>query len=268
MTDDAEVFANSWAADARSAADAFWSAAARTARAYGLDPARCGEYVAARLKTAEALVEAIRHADELLLASACVDGNTAAIAALDERYLLPLRSVLGSNNASHDDVLQVVREKLLLGGSPKLATYSGRGDLRRFCKAVAVRALLARNRGRRDELMDEGFFDVLSATSNPELEAVKARYRDEFKRAFSEAFATLPPRDQLWLRQYYLQGVKLERLAKMHGVVASTVSRALEKARTVMMLRVREALVQKGIAPRDVDSVLNLLGSRMSLPID
>ncbi|MFL5318408.1 MAG: sigma-70 family RNA polymerase sigma factor [Myxococcaceae bacterium] len=270
MNEEARIFARTWqdavSSEGEESARAFWVDASGHAADFGVTPRRFAEFIAARVKTEPELAAARPHAAELLLACACLDGSTSAMKSLDSGYLLPLRGALGSNQASHDDVLQHVREKLLMGSNPRLATYSGRGDLRRFLKAVAVRTMLDRNRGQREELVEETFFEKLTAASNPEAEALRARYRAEFKAAFAEALTSLPEREQLWLRQYHLDGVKLERLAAMHGVVASTVSRSLEKTRTALMKRVREALIDRGIGSQDVDSVLQLLGSRMSLP--
>jgi RNA polymerase sigma-70 factor (ECF subfamily) len=271
MSEPAKVFARAFAsaigdADAAAVAERYWAQAAPFAARWSVSAERFGQFLSTRAGTPSRLLETQPHARELVLACACLDGHSAALATLESEYLRALRTELGTDGNSFDDIVQLVSEKLLVGPNPKLATYSGRGELRRFLKAIATRVSVDRHRTKREVPSEDAFFAQLISAHDPEREAVRARYREELTAALAEAWAQVPPRDRLWLRQYYLDGLRLERIGAMHGVVASTVSRALEKSRLALLHQVAASLEARGIPAQDVNSVLNLVGSRLSLP--
>lgn len=249
------------------AAARYWMNVEPAALEFEVAPRRFAEFLAARVQSLAELGATEPHARELVLACGCLDGHARAIASLEEQYLRPLRGRPSGPGESIEDVVQLVSEKLLMGSRPKLATFTGRGELRRFIKAIAARTAIDRSRRRREEPEEDSFFDRLTTTgANPEVEALRTRYRAELKAALAQGLATLPDRDRLWLRQYYVDGIRLERIAAMHGVVASTVSRALERARVTLIQQVSAALESRGIPGPDVGSMLALVGSRLSLP--
>ena len=62
---------------------------------------------------------------------------------------------MGTSPAVGDEVRQTLRQKLFVAsgeGKPKIATYAGRGDLRSWLRASAVRELISHARKQRKEI--------------------------------------------------------------------------------------------------------------------
>ena len=254
------------------------TASARAARS-GLDvPA---EILVARIATAlrgakmttiERAIEALQLGD-LLLACACERGDRAALAEFERAFapdlLAAVRHVDRSGNHA-DDVLQVLRQKLFVGepgGAPKIREYGGRGELRRWLRAVAVRAAIDAARAVREIPVEDELFDAMVvADDHPELAHLKQASVAELKRALREALGALPTRERNFLQQYYLDGASLQTLAKLYGLTPSAVSRGLAKARATLLGQVRNALMARlRISGRDVDSLLGLVQSQLEL---
>lgn len=247
--------------------------AAHPSLALGAEP--FARYLAARLPEAEQLEQARQKGrlGDLWLCCACLENVPGAHAALDARHLRAMHLDLSraAPEVGEDEAKQLLRHKLLLaapGQTPRLAEYRGQGDLRRWLKAVAVRAALDLRKGHREVPVDDELVSALRlSTDHPELAHLKRQYKEEFKAAFAEAVATLPAREQLFLRQYHLDGVRLEKLAALHRVAASTISRSLAKSRGLLLKRVRASLMQRmRMSAAEVDSVVRLIQSQLSLP--
>jgi RNA polymerase sigma-70 factor (ECF subfamily) len=89
-------------------------------------------------------------AASLFLCCACARHDAEACRSLDEMYLSPLRGVAARENADEefiDWVLQSVRQQLLGGNSPQIASYDGRRPLadwlRLFVRRIALAQKLA-----------------------------------------------------------------------------------------------------------------------------
>jgi RNA polymerase sigma-70 factor (ECF subfamily) len=135
------------------------------------------------VETAEAALDGLRPAD-LYLAAACARQLPGAIHAFDRDYMKEVdialaRMRIGPPRLS--DVKQLVRQRLFVGGGTagaptsagKIAEYSGRGDLRRWVRSVAVRTCLNDLRkGKREILVDDDQLIAQHAVSadDPEVE--------------------------------------------------------------------------------------------------
>ncbi len=255
------------------------TASARAARS-GLDVP--DEILVARIATAlrgakttttiERAIEALQLGD-LLLACACERGDRAALAEFERAFapdlLAAVHHVDRSGNHA-DDVLQVLRQKLFVGepgGAPKIREYGGRGELRRWLRAVAVRAAIDAARAVREiPVEDELLGAMVVADDHPELAHLKQASIAELKRALREALGALPTRERNFLQQYYLDGASLQTLARLYGLTPSAVSRGLAKARATLLGQVRNALMARlRISGRDVDSLLGLVQSQLEL---
>src|SRR5262249_27074802 len=148
-------------------------------------------------------------AADVYLAWACARGDAAALAAFDERFgadLLGLASRAGLPPALVDDVLQDVRSTLFVakeGEPPRIAQYTGRGELRGWLRVTAVRqAILTSKRLRaRRELADaEPLEKLATPLLDLDSELTRVRARDEFRAAFAEALAGLTERERAVLR--------------------------------------------------------------------
>ena len=222
--------------------------------------------------TLERALEAL-HLGDLLLACACERGDRAALAEFERGFVPDLLAAVNhvDRSGSHaDDVLQVLRQKLFVGepgAAPKIREYSGRGELRRWLRAVAVRAAIDALRGVREVPVEDELLDAIVVPGDhPELAHLKRASVAELKLALREALGALSARERSFLQQYYLDGANLETLAALYRITPSTVSRSLAKARATLLGLVRNAVMARlRISGREVDSLLGLVQSQLEL---
>jgi RNA polymerase sigma-70 factor (ECF subfamily) len=210
--------------------------------------------------------------DDLRLARACLDGDASAIAILDETAIRPTERALarlGLEPAAIDDVLQSVRELLLAPPEPHLARYEGRGPLRAWVRVIAVRTARRTRAQVRDVPAEQAMIEaVATGTGDPELDHLRQVCRDAFREAFAAAMQALPQRARLLLKQHFVDGLSIDRLAALHGVHRATAARWIEKARETLAVRTRRGLMQwNGVARGDYDSIVRLIGSDLDLSI-
>ncbi len=222
---------------------------------------------------AEHVVRTMPAAD-LYLAAACESGDAAALAAFRDVHVPALRQALGKlalSDATIDEAVQRVLVMVFVGdgGPPQIASYAGRGTLRSWVRTIGVRT------GRRLAGVDhdaapgdEELAGLPAAVGDPELEMLRARYRDQVKRAFAAAFAELPERERNVLRQYHIDGLTIDQLAALYQVNRATTARWVAAARQAVVARTRDQLVgQYGIAPAEVDSIIRLVRSQIDVSV-
>lgn len=202
--------------------------------------------------------------DHLWIAFAAAEGDAAAIALIEARYLDRATAALrGMPGVVADEALQRVRE-LLFVGKKRIADYGGRGDLAGWIRTTAMReafALLAPSKE-----VPAGERELLLPSDDPALAMMKDQYGAAFKRALADALAALPEQTRSELRRYYIEGLGLEQIAATEGVAASTIWRRLEKARALLHEQTRKALAaQLRIDDDEVDSIIRLIDSRLEL---
>ena len=137
-------------------------------------------------------------AGELWIAFGCVTGVSAAITEFETRYASEITAALQRSfeRALAEDAELRLRERLMLvveDETPRLASYSGRGDLRAWLRATAVRTAIDLMRARREVPVDDAALGDLGATIDPLLAALKERYREAFRGAFTDAAARSSP---------------------------------------------------------------------------
>lgn len=186
---------------------------------------------------------------ELVLARACAAGEPAVLAHFDATYAGDMVAALSTFRADRDfidEVLQAVREKLFVGASPKILDYGGRGSLRAWLRAVAVRtALNARRRRLTDpgpSAADDALLDVAAPAGDPELVEIVAKYGSAYKRAVHEALAELPAEDRNVLRLSLLEGLGIDAIARIYDVHRATVARRIGRARETVVEGARRRL--------------------------
>ena len=188
--------------DAYAAAQAAWP---------GIELAR-DEYERWVRERAGKSLEGLR-TDELYLSCVCARGDSRAIAAFEARFFGGVTAAVSRFGVQLDDIKQDLRERLFVGtsqGRPKISEYKGRGGLDRWVRAVAVRVALNATRAKKNQAHVTLGDDDFLPGGDVELAHLKATYRAEFKRAFSEALAALEPELQTYLRLYYLDNLGLE----------------------------------------------------------
>jgi RNA polymerase sigma-70 factor, ECF subfamily len=206
---------------------------------------------------------------DLYLAFACAEHDAAALATLDRALLAPLRGTiarLGLADTSIDEVLQLVREELLVAESPKILSYSGRGSLAGWLRAVAVRKglRLIRQTPKHDALdPDHG-----TMTDDPELAYMKRHYGEVFQRGFTTALAQLQAKDRLLLKQRFRHRMGVEDLGAHYGVHAGTISRWVQSARDALATLTRTAMMAElGVGAADLSSILRLIQSQLDVTL-
>ncbi|GMU00024.1 hypothetical protein KH5H1_41430 [Corallococcus caeni] len=215
------------------------------------------------------------HCEDLYLALAAVEGQRAALDALEATVLVPAgRAVrrVEDSGAFVDEVLQLTRLRLLVeegGRAPRLTEYAGRGPLRRWAEAVALGvALSLKRRPERSTPLDDALIAADLGAADPELEHIRHRYRPAFRAAFAEALAGLSPRDRNLLRMGLVQGLGVESLGALHQVHASTVSRWMAKAREALLEDTRQGLARRlALNTSQLDSLLRVLDGSLELSL-
>ncbi|AKV02888.1 putative DNA-binding regulatory protein [Labilithrix luteola] len=211
---------------------------------------------------------------DLELAKACVAGDQEAIAEVEARFASDIARALARlrvDTALADDVKQTIREKLFLGTNgkpPGLASYSGKGPLGAFLRAVVVHAVISMKRARRRMTEADSRIRDVAHDDDPALEHVRRRYGASFKQAFQDAFAELSARERSVLRLVYIDGLAVEQVATVYGVHRVSVSRWLGQIREQLHSRTRELLRERlGLATSEVASVARLCLSQIDVSL-
>lgn len=213
------------------------------------------------------------HASDFYLAFACGQSIPTALRLLEQHYLPRARDALlrrGTAHAQVDEVLQLLRERLLVGREgalPRIADYDGRGPLTAWLRTSAVRLALNSVRGVAAR-PPESLISGLVAPDDLELQALKGQHRDAFSEALTDAFAKMETRDRGLLRMHLLDGVTSDQLAKVHGVSRATITRWLKTARDALFELTRAGLRERlGMSEEDFAQLVPQLLSQLDLSV-
>jgi RNA polymerase sigma-70 factor (ECF subfamily) len=201
------------------------------------------------------------------------------MAALERRHFGDVRAALacaGVPCSDSDEVLELLRARLFVrsgGALPRIATYSGRGPLAGWLKVAAVRVAVGHyraSRAARERSVDGDVLERLapSASADPELAYLRARYQAVFEDALKQALTALTPQQRTLLRLYYVDGIRVEKLGAMSGVHGSTVSRWLARARGTLLRETRRLVVAAvPLSDSEYDSLLRVVRSGFHLSL-
>lgn len=252
-----------------------WAAGRAAWPSVTLTPERFLRHLARHLPEGPTDVLRRLHGADLYLACACVQGERQALLAFEHHILQRVPARLGQLPVSTvDEVLQVLRERLLLGRGdtpPKVADYSGRGPLLAWVRIIASRVVgeLASRDGRQ-QLFDEPP-EVLArmlAPDDPELELLKEDLCRILSETLRKVLALLPERERALLRLHHLHGVTMDRLATMYGESRSGVARRVVQARERLLKLTRAELASRlNVAGPELESLLGLVRSRLELSL-
>jgi len=251
--------------------------ARRTWPAFSVEAADFVRYAAERLDVKAGLDEALAalRASDLYLACGCARGDPGALRAFGDKVLSQVPRFLAGLAASRsrcDEVAQELRAELLVrspGAIPRIADYSGRGDLASWLRVVAIRSAL---RLRREQTKLAGdpesagrpIFDPV----DPELDYLKLRYRADYERAFQGALSKLSKRERLYLRLHYVDGLSLDKLGGLYRVHRSTIARRLAAHRQKLYETTRELLRERlRVSDSEFESLLALVRSQLAVSI-
>jgi RNA polymerase sigma-70 factor, ECF subfamily len=202
-----------------------------------------------------------RRIAEFALAWACMAGDERAIVVFERTHVasaaLALRK-LAITPAIIDDVLGWMRFELFVRPPPPLiSTYSGRGALASWVRAIAVHEALKRARRARRELPEDHLPEL--PVPEPALLAMRGAYSAQLTRALSDSFAGLTTEERNLLRQHLLDGLNIDVLAGLYNIHRATAARRIAAARARLVERVRESLARElALSKGGVDQVITL----------
>jgi RNA polymerase sigma-70 factor (ECF subfamily) len=241
-----------------------------------------GSYVAERILPREgeatgadpaSVLGKLRFAD-LYLACACARGDERAIAVFDVRYMGEVDRALRSAAPSViDETKQVLRRRFFVsenGAPPSIADYAGRGDLKAWVRAAAVRAAwrVGRKPKGQTEVESHVFRAVAAEGDDLELDYLKRRYQGEFEQALREAFLALPTRDRNVSRYYFGKGLSIDAIGALYKVHRSTVARWLNRVTATLVETTRKRMMARlGANRAEVSSLVRMLESRIDMTL-
>jgi RNA polymerase sigma-70 factor (ECF subfamily) len=213
---------------------------------------------------------------DIFLACACASGDATALAIFESRYMANVDGALlrlGIDQPVIDEAKQNVRVAILVGEAgrpPRIADYSGAGNLAGWLRVIVINAA-RRILRRRDTTApaDEVSFEALTADGeHRELDFLKAAYREKFKLAFRAALAELSARDRTLLRQHYMLGMTIDHLATVYGAHRATCARWLERCRDTLYANTRAALVRSLHVDRtEFENIMRLIQSQLDVSV-
>jgi len=220
-------------------------------------------------------LESLR-AGDLWVAFASLSGTRAALDLLESRFVADVEGAILRMRlkGGTDDVKQILRLQLLVGDGvspPRIKEYAGRGDLRRWVRAVAVRTCLNELRKGKQEVVasdDQLIAQHAMPGDDPEIEYMKRTYAAEFRAAFGEALAALPPREQTLLRYHHVDGLNIDEIGAIYRIHRVTAFRWLEKAREQLVTATLGVLRGRlKLSGPELQSVLRMIRSQVHLSL-
>ncbi|MFP2961351.1 sigma-70 family RNA polymerase sigma factor [Myxococcus sp. 1LA] len=242
-----------------------------------LAPAALLHHVGRHLREQGPPLDALRqlHGEDVYLACACAQGEPQALLLFEKHVLQKSAARLSRHSAAQvDEVLQVTRQRLLLGvhgGAPKIAEYSGRGSLGGWVRIVASRigGELREQAGRHEQACTppEALEQLLSR-DDPERNVLQAHSRQALSESLQVALAALSERERALLRLHHLHGLTMDRIATLYAEPRSSVARHVAQARELLLKRThRELAARLKLDGREVESLLGLVQSRLDLSL-
>ncbi len=219
-------------------------------------------------------LEAI-HGDDLFVAQAAAAGDPVAFVLVDQRMGAQLANVvrsLGESSTFAQDLASELRAHILTpreGAAPRLASYLGTGPLDGWLRVTVTREAVRARRAQRSRgtASDDELAEIAGVVS-PQLEFLKASFRDQIRAAFRGAIHTLDDRQKNLIRLHYGDGVGVERLGQMYRVHFSTISRWLAAARDKLFDETRSAVrAELGVDNSEFEEVMQLVQSNLDLTI-
>lgn len=215
------------------------------------------------------------HAEDLYLTCACLGHDSGAIEHLRKVYRPSLARYLARVRGAKDifdEVEQQVWKTALVGtgDGPKLATYSGRGMLASWIGISAQRIALMILRHERVEarVREEAAVQNTIVADDPELAAIRERFREQFQAALEAALATLDDRAKRVFRLHLVDGLPLLQIAKAYRVHHETVRRWVASAREHVVEEAKRHLLRSlPVSSGEFDSIARLLMSQLDLNI-
>lgn len=207
--------------------------------------------------------------EELALARACAAGQEAAWTEFLNRYRAPLYQAgyaIAHDEATGRELADSLYADLYglksgADGQPrasKLSSYTGRGSLEGWLRAVLAQDYVDRYRRQRRlvSLEEQTEAGVQFAAAAPATAASNADSR--LTRATDEALAALDAESRYLLAAYFLDGRTLAQIGRALGAHESTISRKLERVTATLRKQILRALRQAGMSQRAAEEALDI----------
>jgi RNA polymerase sigma-70 factor (ECF subfamily) len=216
-------------------------------------------------------------AGDLYLACACARAEPLALRIFEQQFVPEMGAALARLRMSlteREELQQALRQKLLVAEGeqpPRIAAYAGRGDLRRWLRAVATREGLSLMRKDTPEVkVEEEFFDYFpTAAEDVELQHARREYQVEFKLAFEQALKTLSPEERNLIRRHFIDGLSTPQMATMYGLHRVTMFRRLKQACDALTERTRKLLEERlPLSSGELTSLNRLIRSQLDVSLE
>jgi RNA polymerase sigma-70 factor (ECF subfamily) len=211
-------------------------------------------------------------AADAYLAAACAADDPAALRVLDDEIVARVPSMVRRVDATPafgDEMAQAVRVRLLVkeaDSAPRIARFNGDVPLAAWVRVVALRLALNAKRGGGTAPPPDDH--VFGPAEDPELDYLRARYKEPFTRAFGEALAALSDEDRTILRLQYVDGLNIEGIGRIYGVHRATVARWLARIRSEVLEAARTRLATElGADADEAESVIGVLGGELEMTL-
>lgn len=207
---------------------------------------------------------------ELYLTCACANQISSALLAFERSFLSRVPMYLGHlqrDQAFVEEVQQRLRERLLVSegqAAPRIAAYAGQGPLSAWLRMAALRIGLNYLAEQRRWCADAAALDQIPAREDPDREALRQRYQQDFQDALRGACSSLEHHEIELLRLYYLRRLTGVDIAARYNVRQSTVSRWLAAVHTKLNEGMRKRL---GLTPQDFESLIGEVRSQLHLSL-
>ena len=208
---------------------------------------------------------------EEYLVLACLTRRPGAFETLESEYISGLEGRIHRICPQQDvvdDVLQMVREKVLLPPAPGLALYENRGYLTAWLTIIAVRTALDFNRrgklrsGQLAELDEK----LMTLAADPEREYLGHEVRTALRKALREAVRRLPEKQRFALKMQLVAGWSIDQIGRALSTHRATAARWLVSSRERLEREVRKELVEQlGLSEPEVMRLMGQMRSQLDV---
>jgi RNA polymerase sigma-70 factor (ECF subfamily) len=199
------------------------------------------------------------HLKDLALAQACIRAIPGAWDTFSQRYrdgLLAAALIISRNDSVAHELADSIYGDIFVSRASgqgtrqsRLGSYTGRGALEGWLKAVLSQAYIDRYRSQRRLVSLDEHLMVIRTTLFSDLPAAVDPRLGE---AIKEAFLALPAESRFLLAGYFFDQRTLAELARTLGVHESTISRRLDRLTKLLRTRIGQLLRGKGMTLRQV----------------
>ena len=182
--------------------------------------------------------------EDLALATACAAGNEAAWEEFHGRYRRFLVDLAGDCDTADQIIAELCQGQI--------AAYRGRSSLKGWLRAIVFQAKVDRHR-RESRLTQLDCLPVEPAREEHPENFERRDNANALARALRAEIDELPASQRLLLSWYYVDQLRLARIALLRGVHESTVSRELDSIRKTLRKVVEKRLRAEGLSPARIE---------------